>query len=474
MKQVFKDWKIYLIALITLIIAQAIWLSSWHFFKHSTEKTYKHPQQATLHVFIHGTFGSSLGLLSFFPVIHDNFKGSHYVKTARLMRKDPYFYKDQPMLERGMIQLDPSYALLEETDLKKIASPLIKGYADIKNLINESKELSFFYTFGWSGLLSRQRRRQEALRLYNALAEETAALQEKGLKTKIIISAHSHGGNIALNLAGINEARNLLKLDLQSTSSIHNELEQMCSYLSTCTTEQYQTKKGQKAFDYFPHQPAVYINRLYLLATPIQPETDHYATDTNTFKRVYNFYSENDPVQKMDWISTSRYYSDQRFSKNPLSSPSIVQVKIRYDRTAENDSPSLINRFFPSLNEPVYRLDPSHRDFWFIAHQNNSINKSIIHPLPLFIFSPLLHKLIKKQESNDLIINISKMHSNLRFTLLKHDDESYVQSEIIPLSFVEKIQHYLTDWQPDKKCKKQEFEIITKHVKQASSYKKGI
>lgn len=473
MKQICKDWKIYVAALCALTLAQSIWLTSWFMLKHPTKKICKQPKQATLHIFIHGTFGSSLGLLSFFPVIHDSFKGSHYVKTARLMRKDPFFYKDQPMLERGMQLIKPSYELLEETTNRKIAYPLIKGYADINDFIkNESatnNNIDTFYTFGWSGLLSRQRRRQEALRLYNALQEETVALQKKGFRTKIIISAHSHGGNIALNLAGINRARKLLALDLKLDKSIHNELEQMCSFLSTCTTKQYQSQKGQKAFDYLPENSPIYIHRLYLLGTPIQPETDHYATDTNTFKRIYNFYSENDPIQKMDWVSTSRYYSDQRFNRISASSPAIIQVKVTYDRVQEEKPPSLLQRLIPSIGDPANRFDPDHRDFWFINYEKDLTNKSFLYPLPLFIFSPLLHTLIKKQPVNDLTINISRMHNNLRFATLTHDDETYLHSEIIPLSFVQKIQKLLLAWQPSNNCKKQEFDIITKHVKKASS-----
>ena len=112
------SWKVILGGISALIMAQFLFLNSFFFFK---KQSYKPEKSVTLHVFIHGTFGSSLGLLSFFPVIHDDFKGSHYVKTTRLMRKDPFFYKDQPMLNRGLCHINPDYALPKNDPFKKIA-----------------------------------------------------------------------------------------------------------------------------------------------------------------------------------------------------------------------------------------------------------------------------------------------------------------------------------------------------------------
>jgi hypothetical protein len=223
------SWKVILGGISALIIAQFLFLNSFFFFK---KQSYKPEKAITLHVFIHGTFGSSLGLLSFFPVIHDDFKGSHYIKTTRLMRKDPFFYKDQPMLNRGLYHINPDYALPKNDPFKKIAPALIKGYADLNTLIKPNS-YSQFYTFGWSGLLSRQRRRQEALRLYNALSEEINKYEKQGFKTKVIIAAHSHGGNVALNLAGINQARSLLATK-QKPATLHEEALKMYRFLETC------------------------------------------------------------------------------------------------------------------------------------------------------------------------------------------------------------------------------------------------
>ncbi len=466
-----QSWKVILGGIGALIIAQFFFLSPFFLLK---KQKYKPKKQITLHVFIHGTFGSSLGLLSFFPVINDDFKGSHYVKTTRLMRKDPFFYKDQPMLNRGLFHINPDYTMPINDPFKKIAPALIKAYADINSLMKQNN-VSQFYTFGWSGLLSRQRRRQEALRLYNALSEEITKYENQGFKTKIIIAAHSHGGNVALNLAGINQARSLLATKQKPAAELHEEALKMYHFLEECNPKKIHRAQGEKKFNYFPEGRILSIDRLYLLGTPIQPETDHYATDAKTFKRIYNFYSDNDPIQKMDWVSTSRYYSDQRFKYNEKPTH-IIQIKLSYDltkkTTEDKANQTWVSKIIPSLIAgPSHTLDPSHRDFWFIAHQQEQSNQSFLYPLPLFIFCPLMHTIIKKQTLNDLDINISPMHNHVRFVVSPHQDEKQLTTELLPLSFIKNIQNNILPWQPDHTCKKQEFDIIANHVKRAASLK---
>jgi len=107
------------------------------------------------------------------------------------------------------------------------------------------------YLFGWSGRLSTHERYWAAVILYQKLTALSASYQQKfGKVPRIKLVTHSHGGNIALNLARIHKVR-----------------------------------KAQLAID-----------TLVLLACPVQHETEALA-DHALFDKVYAFYSSLDMVQ---------------------------------------------------------------------------------------------------------------------------------------------------------------------------------
>ena len=111
-----------------------------------------------------------------------------------------------------------------------------------------------FYLFGWNGKLSAQERKKAALHLY----EELKLLRvnyEKQYKTKPVIRiiCHSHGGNIALLLAQMNDGND-------------NDF---------------------------------YVDQLILLACPVQAQTMQYAY-SSVFKKIYSFYSILDLLQIAD------------------------------------------------------------------------------------------------------------------------------------------------------------------------------
>src|SRR5271157_4121494 len=118
-------------------------------------------------VFVHGSFGSLLGFLSFSDVLHDRLQGTLYRNITKKMRDDDFFYKDQIILQRGLVRVEPTYDF-SAIGKKYVTYPLIKAYQDILETINPGKEENYFYTFGWSGLISQNSRRFEVIRLYNA------------------------------------------------------------------------------------------------------------------------------------------------------------------------------------------------------------------------------------------------------------------------------------------------------------------
>lgn len=117
---------------------------------------------------------------------------------------------------------------------------------------SDQYQLDNFYFFGWSGKLSFTEREKASKNLFNAILELTQKYEELHKKRpEIRIIAHSHGGNVALNLAQF------------------NELEQLV------------------------------IDELILLACPVQENTKHFI-NANCFKKIYAFYSRSDLLQVID------------------------------------------------------------------------------------------------------------------------------------------------------------------------------
>ncbi len=127
------------------------------------------------------------------------------------------------------------------------------GYVDFKHL----------YFFGWSGKIDFDVRGQTAIELKKAI-EKLLAEKYKGIKLKLHIITHSHGGNVALNLA--------------------HELE--------------------------INQSDIIIDELILLALPVQPQTKDYIAIENIGK-IYNYYSEDDWTQLADPQGLQRYLNNK-------------------------------------------------------------------------------------------------------------------------------------------------------------------
>ena len=110
--------------------------------------------------------------------------------------------------------------------------------------------LKEFYVFGWSGKLKNQERENAAHTLHQEIVTLQQNYQEKyGCLPIIRIIAHSHGGNVALNMAKVKTINN-----------------------------------------------PIVIKSLILLACPVQDKTMHLIS-TPMFNRVYSLYSSFDMIQ---------------------------------------------------------------------------------------------------------------------------------------------------------------------------------
>ena len=114
----------------------------------------------------------------------------------------------------------------------------------------EEFPLEEFYIFSWSGRLQNQERKDAAYTLYQEIVSLTESYENKyGHHPAIRIIAHSHGGNVVLNMAKL---KNI-------------------------------TKK-------------IAVKSLILLACPVQERTMH-LINTPLFERVYSLYSSLDMIQ---------------------------------------------------------------------------------------------------------------------------------------------------------------------------------
>lgn len=158
---------------------------------------------------------------------------------------------------RAVVPIKTSYFHLDSKlmSFKKLRpeSLAYKRALALKQADEEAFPLKSFYLFRWSGMLSFKERQNASQQLYTELKQKIAKIKQKtGQDPIITIVAHSHGGNIALTLASLNE---------KSSSNL-------------------------------------LINNLILLACPVQNSTAHWIND-EIFEKVFVFYSKGDWIQRL-------------------------------------------------------------------------------------------------------------------------------------------------------------------------------
>jgi hypothetical protein len=205
--------------------------------------------------------------------------------------------------------------------------------------------LETFYFFGWSGALSHGARKKAAADLHACLT---------GFSCPVTLITHSHGGNVALNLACILE-------------------------------------NGQQTFC---------IERLILLACPVQDITENHV-HSSLFKKIYSFYSAADILQVADpqaifsdctWPQTSLF--SRREFKN---APHVTQVKIKSDGRSLSHLAFIRPKFFRCLPDIIKILEhPENKELlprtaagsyclMLGNHKNKKRKKRDSHDQPFFL-----------------------------------------------------------------------------------------
>jgi hypothetical protein len=461
------------------------------------EKTISDNREAWVTVFVHGSFGSLLGFLNTVDVIKDNIDGTAYKKVVGKMRKDPFFYREQPLLEKGLIQIFPSYDLATTNKRKLAAYPLLKAYDDITERVAPGKEKNYFYTFGWSGLLSQKRRCLEAIRFYNSISEEIEKYQLLGINPKIRVLTHSHGGNLIAYISAIYKILEKVEFDCTKIKKPkHYEQDAfkitanwLCSLPKKGDAKK--KKRGQKRWGYRPEKPLNCIDELIMWGTPVQPETD-YLFASSFFKKIYHFYSEDDLVQRIDWVSTKQRYSDRRFDtprlweKNKSEKSRFVQSRVMVDRCFDLGKKLENKKAKKKKAESFWSVlfsggsivtpsgsDPTHKELWFFSwkYEDSPIREFILAPFPVSVFTPALTRLIEKSKEknaekdfNDFDINIRKTIKTMEFDLVKHDEESVIGKFSIEKDFLSSLKNSVSPWRSKQRSSEDLFNMLRRYA----------
>lgn len=448
-------------------------------------------------VFVHGSFGSLLGFLNVFQVAQDDVEGTTYKKVVGRLRKDPFFYQDQPLLKKGLIPIEPTFDLAVTGSKKLAAYPLLKAYDLMSEYVKPGKEKNYFYTFGWSGLISQRRRRLEAIRFYNALSVELERYRKNGKSPKIRIITHSHGGNIVAYLAAIDEV--LAQIDAGDFSYEKGDergeaLAKIKKRIDELPSGEKYAAKGEKKWDYKPEKRSFSVDELVLWGMPVQPETDRLFA-SQFFKEIYHFYSDEDLVQRLDWVSTKQGYSDRRFNKKRLaqgeqknSLPNkFVQARITVGRQLEkqestNETIGIKQEDPEEKKEESFwsvlfsggsilhasTKDPTHKELWFFSWQKETSDENrpfILAPFPVMIFTPVLTELSHAcSEHHDLDFNITQSQEEVAFELVKHNDLLLQKEFFVRQSFLQELEKQVQPWQAAEVSSQDVFNIIRKYT----------
>lgn len=312
----------------------------------------------TMVVFIHGTMLPILSLSAFGSATH------HYFWRKNNAQKSWYQLYLDKLKKVSTYRYQPSGPDGLNPAITPSACLAASMYQD---LLPSSCTC---YTFGWDGRLSNRHRRKAAHQLYKSLYPEIERLKANCKNLEVIVIAHSHGGNVGLYLA-------------------HAENE---------------FKKGLK------------IDKLVLLGTPVQSETEKYV-GSSCFKKIYNFYSRGDQVQKIDLISTHDEWSRRKFAPHD----NLVQIEVRCGSKK-----------------------PGHTELWLFNGKGNWICRDnlSIAPFPFFVFLPTIIREIDAQYQSPSVINlnIERASQKLSFSFSdKHTNAVAVLDETFLQKYRDKI-----------------------------------
>lgn len=352
-------------------------------------------------VFVHGIMSIKphINWSNFMRFMKDDVEDTLYEKTVELMREDPFFFRNQAMQQIGLHRVD--HRMFQGNSSASLAFIL----DEISHHYGISRT-NYYYTYGWSGLMSSKLRYRDAKTLFKLLEKETAQLKKQNLIPHVRIIGYSHGGNVGLNLGAVRQ---------------HS----------------------------FPKSDLV-IDELILLGTPIIADTDYLVCDP-LFKKVYNLYSQADRVQSLDFFAPRQLFSNRIFRpRKGFELPEkLRQIRLKVTRSASHielessqfkksynlESPTIIY----GKNRLLRDISPGHSELWFFGWTPvNYRTHYPLYPLPTAAFIPTIVYHAEKMAphigpENSIIADIRPEHNVILFRQHNkheiHSSVAYVPKE---------------------------------------------
>jgi len=316
-----------------------------------------------LTIFVHGIISIKphITVSNFMRFLTDNVRDSIYGETVQIMRDDPFFYQTQTMQGRGLHPID-----LENHTRGAAASLMANLFEQMEQINPVQRKKNYYYTYGWSGLLSRTARYGDAKEFLQALEHEVEKFRAQGINPKLRLIGYSHGGTIIMKTALVKQRENL--------------------------------------------NTSVSIDEVLLFGTPIQYETDYLIHDP-MFKKVYNFFSRSDRVQRLDFFSCGAFFSDQVFRAHAdFDLPDkLIQIELKVIRKicetkkciciTDAQQPLLYNGRRRSRS--LRNVSPGHSELWFFGWTALHYRPTFpLYPLPIVAFTPYILNTLKPLEHN--------------------------------------------------------------------------
>ncbi|HTM05828.1 MAG TPA: hypothetical protein VL201_01165 [Patescibacteria group bacterium] len=318
-------------------------------------------EEVWITIFVHGIMSIKphLTLGNFYRFMNDKVINTLYAKEAECIRNDPFFRKTQAMQGLGLHEID----IHKNPTLAAQAIGVI--FDQVSQMTNPNRK-NYYYTFGWSGLLSPTQRYHDAHELFLALDQLIQKMkEEQGYSPKIRIVGYSHGGNIVLNTAAIKR-------------------------------------------DYYPTSTLT-IDELVLIGVPLVTETDFLVADP-MFKKTYHLFSEHDRIQQIDFFSFNRLFSRKKFrSRKGFSLPStLIQINMKLMKPSQPASNKKIK--YATLRSDIHNpaivsgtshllrnVSAGHIELWFFGWTPQHYRRHfILAPLPMMVFIPYIIHTIEK------------------------------------------------------------------------------
>lgn len=317
-------------------------------------------------------------------LLRDRLEGTLYEKATRHIRNNPYFTEDQPMQAMGLQKITK-----QSHDASFLFS---RAFEQVTYLANKQQKNSF-YTYGWSGIVGKKIRYQDSLHFYQDLQQEIAKLHAQGIYPKIRIIGFSHGGAVSLDLARV----------------------------------QKQEKLPQTFF----------VDELILVGTPIN-RTMKPLLHSHLFKKIYNLYSLQDNVQKLDLLApggifSHRIFTEKRGKKLPKTLKQI-EMKIMVDNkekgiiteTSRFDSPYIISGSSPLLDD----MSPRHLETWFFGWTDRGYRKNFpFYPLPFITLLPTITHVADTYGDAQCTVDIRPEHNKI---IVKNKNKKYAIINLFP------------------------------------------